>query len=65
MEEQPWIEWNGGNVPVQGTEARGYVQFIGETREQAEKRPVTIIDYWPWFGEDEKPCVIAYRMVKP
>lgn len=64
-EPSDWIEWSGGTVPVDGTDARGYVQFIGESRERAERRGITILEHWPWFGEDEKPCVCAYRVVQP
>jgi hypothetical protein len=63
MSENPWIEWAGGSVPIEGTDARGQIQFVGESREHAEARSVSILDYWPWFGEDEKPCVLAYRVI--
>lgn len=61
--QEGWVEWNGGDVPVEGTHVRGFIQLEGETIEQAEKRPLTILDYWPWFGEYAKPVVRAYRVV--
>jgi hypothetical protein len=57
-----WVEWNGDAASI--PRARGWVQFTHETREHALKRPVTQIDWWPWYGEDEAPCVLAYRLVQ-
>lgn len=59
-----WIEWNGGPVPIEGTDAFGLIQFLGETRECAEQRAPSKLDNWPWFGEDEQPCVKAYRVIE-
>lgn len=56
-----WIEWNGDASTIPA--AIGWVQFGHETREQALLREPSRIDYWPWFGEDEKPDVRAYRVV--
>jgi len=58
-----WIEWSGGPVPVEHSDAIGHLQFRGETRERAEAREPTTLNYWPWFGEDEKSLVIAYRVM--
>jgi hypothetical protein len=65
MSESEWIPWSGGAVPVEGTDAKGHIQFVGETRLEAEKCPLSTLNYWPWFGEDERPCVLAYRIVDP
>lgn len=64
MSDTEWIEWNGGPVPVEHSDAIGHLQFRGETREQAEAREPSTLDHWPWFSDDEKPCVIAYRITK-
>lgn len=59
--DNDWIEWSGDASTIPS--ARGHIQFVNETREQALRRGVSQLDYWPWFGEDAKPCVIAYRIV--
>lgn len=59
-----WIEWAGGPVPVDGTGAWGLIQFKGETRQHASERRLSCLEFWPWFGEDEQPDVVAYRVVE-
>lgn len=55
-----WIEWDGNAASI--PTGMGWVQFSHETREQAMQRELSEVDYWPWYGEDEKPCVLAFRI---
>lgn len=58
--ENEWIEWDGDAASIPS--AIGWVQFSHETREQAEARLKTEVHYWPWYGEDEKPCIVAFKL---
>jgi hypothetical protein len=60
-----WIEWDGKDFPPIAEDAQGYVQFIGETRARALSRGISTISFWPWYGEDEEPCIVAYRIIQP
>jgi hypothetical protein len=56
-----WINWDGGAASIpQGT---GWIQFSGESRSDALNRAPSELSHWPWFGEDRRPGVVAYRML--
>jgi len=62
-----WTIWDGAKVPsIDGRDSRkGFIWFAHETEQQAIARGQSEIFYWPWHGEDEKPCVRAYALATP
>ncbi|WP_397586764.1 hypothetical protein [Sphingobium fuliginis] len=62
-----WIVWDGQSVPsVDRRDSRkGFIWFTHETEREAIERGQSEIFYWPWYGEDEQPCVRAYALATP
>lgn len=62
IEPEQWVAWDGLAATIPS--GLGWVQFEHETREQAEQRGLTQIDFWPWYGEDRLPIVLAYKLAQ-